>query len=142
MPEQIKLRVRDCACPETPHDGHHVFMTPTLPFAAGYHAERAAIQNAGGDANALQLAWLEVFVRYGAVGWDLCDAEGEPVPFDIEAVLADYTLSRPVAEKAGDLGWDHQVLDPLLASLPKPSRTGQTGASTSRTRRRTPTPSE
>ena len=138
MAEPLAVHVRDCS---THPDGHSIFLSATLPFAAGYAAERQVFALNGAAPDVLIGAWLDTFIRHGVTGWDLCDAEGEPLPFDVEAVLSDYTLSRPVAVQIEELGWDSQVLDPLLARLPKRSRTGQTAPSTSRTPRQTRKPS-
>jgi hypothetical protein len=86
------VRVRDCACPDTPHEGHFVFVTSTLSLEGGVEAEAAliaAITTAGKgpvDTKALEVLWRDIFVRHGVVGWDLCNEDGEPIPFSLEAL--------------------------------------------------------
>lgn len=141
MQALIPVRVRDCHCPDTPHDGHSVFLSPTLSFQGGLVANRQAIAQAeavrAGDTNRLQDEWMDTFVRYGAKDWDLCDAEGTPIPFDVELILADYALALPVAEKANDLGYGDAAMAPFLREPVKPSRNGRTPAMTSARRSRT-----
>ena len=140
------VRVRDCSCPDTPHEGHFVYISPTLSFAGGVLANQQALSQAvavqRGETNQLQALWLETFVRYGAKDWDLCDEQGIPIPFDVELLLADYSLALPVAEKANDLGYGDAAMAPFLRTQVKPSRNGRTPATTSARRRRTPSPSE
>jgi hypothetical protein len=136
------VRVRDCACPNTPHpDGDVVYIAAKLPFQGGLIANQQAIAQAEavrkGDTNQLQNLWLETFVRYGARDWNFVDADGDPVPFDIEELLADYSLALPVAEKANDLGYGDAAMAPFLRQPAKPSVNGQTPATTSRPRSRT-----
>lgn len=143
----VPVRVADCTCPDTPHDGHHIFVAPTISLEGGIEAERVmlevAVKNYPSEAErtrALTYAWAPVFVRHGAKDWDLCDEQGEPREFDVEEVLADYALARLVADKCGELGYGSTVLAPFLTAPPKPSRNGSTRAMTSRRRSRT-TPS-
>lgn len=137
MTDMLAVRVGDCTCPDTPHDGHSIFLAPSLPFAAGFAAERLILGAFGQDGETITRRLLETFIRHGVTGWDLCDAEGNERPFDVEAVLADYALSRPVALRIEQLGWDSQVIDPLLPSRSKPSGTGPTLVTTSPRRKQT-----
>lgn len=141
------VRVMDCSCPETPHDGHHVFLAPTISLEGGIEAERVMLEIANGNyateterTRALTYAWAPVFVRHGAKDWDLCDVEGNPRPFDLDEVMGDYSMARLVADKCGELGYGSAVLAPFLTRRASPSRNGSTRATTSRRRRRT-TPS-
>ena len=90
------VRVRDCACPGEPHseEGDIVFLASTLPAEGGIVAEQqmSDVQ----DVETLTRRWLITFVRYGATGWNLHDEDG-PTPFDVEVLLADWALARPVA---------------------------------------------
>jgi len=132
MPD-TEVRVRDCACPDTPHeDGDVVYLAPALGYKGGLTAERQLFALST-DEDALTEAWGETFIRYGAIGWNFLDAEGEPVPFDVEALLADYRISRPVASRGIDL-YGPEVIAPFVPKSAKPSPTGQTGRTTSRRR--------
>ena len=135
MPEPVAVRVRDCACPGTPHtdEGDLVYLRPTLSLAGGITAQQDLVAS-DGEPNELVRRWLITYVRYGAIGWNWLDDSGQPIPFDVDAILDDFTLATPVADKADEL-YSEAVLRPLGLSRPKTSRTGPTAASTSRTRR-------
>ncbi len=131
MQALFPVRVRDCACPGTPHeDGDTVSMTPTLDLEGGLIAEQQMLANYQ-DTPVLTRLWMDTFVRYGAKGWNLIDEQGEPVPFDVELILADYAIARPVANWASDRGWGNLVMAPFLQALDKQSPTGRTAATTS-----------
>jgi hypothetical protein len=134
------VRVRDCACPGTPHEeeGDLVFLHPTLPVDGGIIAEQQllspAVQlldDATERTNLLTRLWLRTFVTHGTAGWNLLDEAGEPVPFDLSVILADWSLARPVGDRASDLYAD-SVLHPFLNRPDRPSPTGRTQATTSR----------
>jgi hypothetical protein len=112
---------------------HNVFLSPSLPFAAGFAAERIILGAFGKDGDTITRLLLEALIRHGVTGWDLED------DFDVEAVLSDYRLSRPVALRIEALGWDSQVIDPLLPSRSRPSGTGPTQGTTSPRKQRTRT---
>lgn len=158
--ELVPVRVRDCACPGTPHEeGDVVLLTPTLGLIAGLEAQRentraindavvevlgrsptdADIEAMQSDENALaervsvvmnemlQIRWVPVFIRGGAVGWNFLDDDGL-IPFDVDVLLADYSLGRPVADAASELYQD-ALMRPLverLAKLSPPSSTDDT----------------
>lgn len=128
----VPVRVRDCACPDTPHEeeGDIVYLVPKVSLALGV-ACTAALSSAAGDKDRVTAAWLVLFVQHGAVAANFID------PFDVGVLLADYELSHPVAEAANDL-YAETILRPLgLTRRPTPgSPRGQTGTSTSPTRRR------
>ena len=131
-----RVRIRDCACPGTPHaeEGDAVFLSPTLPAEGGIAAEQD-MTDSGGDANALTRRWLLTFVRYGAKDWNLTE------PFDVDVLLADWALARPVAIRAGEL-YQASVMAPFLPTPAKRSRTGRTPVTTSPTPLPIPSPSE
>lgn len=131
--EPIEVRVRDCACPDTPHaeEGDIVYLSPTLPAAGGIAAEQDMGETR--DTDELTRKWLITFVRYGVTG-----ANYEP--FSVDDLLADWALARPVAVRAGEL-YQASVIAPFLDRPAKPSRTGRTRATTSRPPSPTPSPS-
>lgn len=138
MTEPIAVRVRDCECPENPHeDGDVVYLAPKLSLAGGLQAQ-ADIIEAAGNGGMLAASWQVTFVKHGATGWNFLDEDGE-VPFDVNVLLEDYGLSSPVAEKADEL-YGESVMRPLLARLNATSRTGRTNGSTSATPRSTTKP--
>lgn len=135
MSTPIPVHVKDC-----PHheEGHSVLLLPTISLDGGIAAEQD-LYSAAGDDKLLTRLWLTTFLRYGAVGWDLC-LDGEPIPFDVDVLLADYALARPVAEKAAEL-YAAAVTAPFLPKPATRSPTGRTRATTSRRSRPTPLPS-
>lgn len=140
------VRVADCGCPDKPHEGHNVMVATTISLEGGIAAERAmldvATKNYPNDAErirALTYAWAPIFVRHGARDWDLCDAEGNPIPFDIDALMDDYSMARLVADKCGELGYGSAVMAPFQGTQAKPSPTGRTPATTSPRPRQTRT---
>jgi hypothetical protein len=133
------VRVRDCACPGTPHEeGDGVFLATSLSAEGGIVAEQQMGETR--DVDELTRRWLITFVRYGAKDWNLQDEDG-PRPFDVEELLADWALARPVALRAGEL-YQAAVAAPFQTAPAKPSRTGRTRATTSRRAQPTPLPSE
>lgn len=133
------VRVRDCACPDTPHEeGDGVLISTTLSAEGGIVAEQLVSQVT--DTDLLTQKWLVAFIRYGAVGWNIQNEDG-PVPFDVEDLLADWALARPVALRAGEL-YQAAVMAPLQTAPAKPSRNGRTRGTTSRRPSPTPLPSE
>jgi hypothetical protein len=138
MGSLIEVRVRDCACPDAPHpDGDIVYLRPKIGLEGGIAAQQA-LAKADGDVEVLTRLWLSLFVRYGATGWNLRD-EGGAVPFDVDALLADYALSWAVAEKAEELYGD-DVMRPLLNRPSTTSQAGPTVVSTSATNTSTRSP--
>lgn len=120
------VRVQDC--PHHP-DGHSVLLAPTLGLDGGIRAEQAIFASKG-DLDELMRLWLPVFVRYGAKDWDLCDGQGNPRPFDVEVILEDFALARPVADKAADMYRD-LVLAPFQTEQQTRSPTTSTAPTTS-----------
>lgn len=130
------VRVRDCACPGTPHaeEGDGVFLRSTLSAVGGMQGEQMLAKGFA-DQEDLVVRLLPVFVRTEATGANFMD------PFDVEALLADWRLARPVILRAGDL-YLEAVVAPLVPTPSRASRTGRTRATTSARREQTPTPSE
>ena len=127
--ELVIVRARDCACPGTPHEeGDTVSLLAKLSLSGGLAAQ-ADIIAAAGDGSTLAQRWLVTYVRHGAVAWNLVDEDG-PVPFDVDAILADYSFALPVADRADDL-YSAAIIDPLTVRLNGISRNGLTDASTS-----------
>ena len=130
----IEVRVRDCACPDTPHEeGDIVVLAERLSAEGGIAAEQE-INKPHADDDELTRALLLLFVRHGAKDWNLAE------PFSVDALLADWALARPVAIRAGEL-YLASVMTPFLSEQGKRSPTGRTRATTSRTRQPTPSPS-
>ena len=135
--DTVDIRARDCACPGTPHpDGDTVTILARPSLALGL-AATADIIAAAGDGSILAQRWQVTYIRLGAVGWNLLDIDGEPVPFDAQVLLDDYGFSYNVADKADDL-YSAAILRPLTERLNETSRTGRTSASTSQRVRSTP----
>lgn len=133
----VPVRVRDCACPHTPHaeEGDIVYLAAHLDIDGGVEAERDLIESKG-DERALTRRWLHTFIRHGAKGWNLTDEEGEPVPFDVDAIEADWALARPIGNAASDL-YTESVISPFQTAQQVRSPTGPMPPTTSR--RRSPT---
>lgn len=141
------VKVRECACPGAPHNGEGdwVALAPTLSLEGGLVAESIlrdvqTIANPEERGEVLNRRWIIAFVKYGAQGWNFEGPEG-PLPFDVDAVLADYSIARLVAEKASDLGYADAVIRPFLTRQAARSPTGRTAATTSARQRRTASPS-
>ena len=150
MAEPVPVKVRECACPGHPHNGEGdvVLLAATISLDGGLAAEQDLVAvNAEHPTDvpariaAVTRRWASTFIRYGATGWNLLDDEGNPVPFDVDAVLSDYLIARPVADKAADLYTD-AVMRPFLTKQDNRSPTGRTTNSTSRRRRSGPKSSE
>lgn len=152
----VEARARDCACPGSPHDeGDIVYLLPTLGIEGGLEAEADLLDainkfpisekmSKAAEAAAttsrsryLRPKWFVTFLRHGAVGWNLVNAEGEPEPFDVERLVADYSLARMPGDKAADM-YGAAVLAPFQSPPPKHSRNGRTAGGTPA--RSTPTP--
>lgn len=138
MRSQEEVRVRDCACPDKPHEADVVYLNEKLSAAGGIAAEQE-IAKGFSDPEALTQRLLVAFVRHEATGWNLTDANG-PVPFDVEELLADWSLSRNVITRAGEL-YTQVAIAPFQSKPGKPLPTGRTPATRSRTPQRTPSPS-
>ena len=144
MAELEKVRVRDCECPNKPHNGEGdwVALAPHLSLEGGLAAEQdvyaANVESADETAISLnvQRRWALTFIRFGAKAWNLVDEHGDSVPFDVQAILDDYAIARPLADSAADL-YAESVLRPFQVRLATRSPTGPTTATTSSRRRQT-----
>ena len=137
---QEEVRVRDCLCPDKPHEeGDVVYLNPKLSASGGIAAEQE-IAKGFADPESLTKRLLVAFVRHEATGWNLTDERGKPVPFSVDDLLADWTLSRNVITRAGEL-YTQVAIAPFQSKPAERSPTGRTPASTSRTRKPTPSPS-
>ena len=143
--ELERVKVRECPTGLHNGEGDWVALAPRLSLDGGLAAEQdlrevAGIPDEGARGDAIQRRWVVTFVKYGAKAWNFHDEEGNELPFDVEELLADYSLGRPVADKAADL-YSDAVLRPFLNRLQVRSPTGRTAGTTSKARRRTPKPS-
>lgn len=141
MPELVRVKVRECLDGRHNGEGDWVALAPTLSLEGGLAAEQdlrevASIKDDTERGDAIQRRWVVTFVRYGAKDWNLHEENGDEVPFSTESLLDDYSLARPVADKAADL-YSDAVLRPFLNRLATRSPTGRTGATTSKARRQT-----
>ena len=144
--ELEKVRVRDCPTGLHNGEGDWVALAPRLSLEGGLAAEQdlrdvATIQGDQARSDAIQRRWVVTFVTHGAKAWNFHDENNEDLPFNIQDLLDDYSLGRPVADKAADL-YSDAVLRPFLERLATRSPTGRTGATTSKARRRTRKQSE
>jgi len=134
--ELVPVRARDCECPGTPHgeDGDIVYILPkpSLDLGLAWQLDMSESADAKGAVQAalVKPRWYRTYARHGAVGWNLLDADGAPVPFDIEALLADFSLAYPAADRADDL-YAEALVRPLAARLSGLSQSGRTNGSSS-----------
>src|SRR5262245_55222959 len=102
----IRVRVRDCPTGLHNGEGDWVALAPHLSLDGGLAAEQdlqemaAKYPDPTERAAALQRRWVLTFIRYGAREWNFHDEAGDEMGFDVQAILDDYELGRPVAEKA------------------------------------------
>lgn len=136
MDDLVPVRARDCTCPNTPHaEGDFVSILPRpsldLGLEAQYDLSQVMDDKGVVDGTRLKARWLKTYIRMGAVAWNLTDADGAPVPFDVNVILADYEFAYPIADRCDDL-YSEAILRPLMARLNAISPNGRTAASTSR----------
>lgn len=127
-----------CPCPGTPHpDGDTVTLRDKPTLMMGTTALGWAGQQASDGAPSTGHI-SEVYLTDGILSWTFVEEDGSPKPVNDETLrwlLDDYALAYPVAEKAAEVYTDI-IFAPLLAQISNSSRTGRTGASTSRSSRR------
>jgi hypothetical protein len=136
----VGVRFRDCECPGTPHaeEGDIVFLREALNYQGGIaaviglrHAGQTIKPDADGNYDALEIAQLMVpiYMEHGALGWNVLDDEGEPVPFVVQDFIDNTPFEQmlPVGAQADDL-YGARVLNPFQTPSPKSSRNGRTGS--------------
>jgi hypothetical protein len=130
----VIVSCRECLCSGAPgaHERDEVYLTPEPSLRLGLVAQlritEAVRRNENGvefDNEKATLDLFDAFIRYGAVGWNLLDEDGEERPFDVEAVLGDMSLGMPTADRASEL-YLKKVTDPLARKLAATSPTGPT----------------
>jgi hypothetical protein len=146
----VPVRLRDCACPGTPHpEGDIAYLRPFLDFAGGAEAAVAfdeALKTASWDAEGfltgiprLYECTGPVYLRRGVTEWNLVDDTG-PVPCTPEAVMAlPYQDAWNIADRGDDL-YRQQVTAPLVQRTRDSSNGTPTAGSTSATRSKSPRP--
>lgn len=146
----VFARMRDCACPGTPHEeGDGVYLHPTVSLRGGmaleedmtnvaelFSAKKITEDEVGRE---IRTRWSTTAIRYETAGWNLVAEDGVPVPFDVNVILNDYNLGRHVADRAAELYTD-PVLVPLVERLNGLSRNGSAATSTSPTAQSTRKP--
>jgi len=121
-----------CPCLGTPHQGGD---TVTLKDKPGLHMGTTALGWASVQATTEAPTSgdiAELYLREGIVSWTYLEDDGTPKPVTDETLdwlLDDYELAYPVAEKASEL-YTEVIFRPLVAQLPKSSRTSRTNGST------------
>ena len=159
---QVRVRDCACPDKPHP-DGDIVYLAPTLSLAGGLEAQREngraiaeavtevvgvptpeqmkALQDTTTELSAqvaekanerLVERWLPVFVRHGAVGWNFANEAG-PMPFDVDVILADFSIAEPVANRAAVL-YSESLMRPLVERLATQSPPTSTGATPKATR--------
>lgn len=136
--EPIEVRIRDCACPNTPHDGDIVYLAPALSMAGGMAAKAVAMEaiTEGRSQVWVQEQLADLWIRHGVIDWNLVDEDGDPIrltPTTIAAALPYGKGGRLVAERADAL-YAEDIVGPLVQEFRSISRRGPTAGSTSRTR--------
>ena len=137
-----RVKVRDCPTGLHNGEGDWVALARTLPLDGGLMAEQDAHLAAmhSDDATEISLEvqrrWATTFIKYGAREWNFHDENNEPLDFDVQTILDDYDIARPLADSAADL-YSESVLRPFRQRQATRSPTGRTAAMTSKARRRT-----
>src|SRR5215212_452686 len=104
-------RFRDCSCPGTPHpNGDTVTYPEKLSFDQNVAALNA-IFGGEGEPNAQKA--FRVYL-HAPVAWNVLDAEGDPVPFNREAIDALGFADQYEIADYGDTLYQGTVLDPLV----------------------------
>lgn len=137
----VAVPIGPCECPGAPHEQDEVYLRPRLGYAAGADASVAAAAYVGKaiDANDLAKAIVPIYIRGGAVGWNLVDDDGEAVPFDAEVLLSDWDVAVIVGDQADNL-YSEVITRPLVKAASQSSPLTPTAASTSRRKRSTGSP--
>jgi len=125
--DHVVVPIGPCGCTGTPHDGDEVYLARHLSMTGGMAAQ-AAISESDGDAIRLQELLARIWISHGIVGWNLVDADGDPLPVDTANVAARLPYGKggmAVAERADDL-YAEDILAPLRARLKRLSQLGST----------------
>lgn len=81
------IRIRDCACPGSPHsDGDFVRLRPKLTAAGGAAAIFAIAANGGNPAKATG-ELFEILLTAGIGWWNLVAEKGRPVSLNAQAII-------------------------------------------------------
>ena len=146
MAELVNVTI-PCVCPETPHEEDTVSLRPVLGLAAGISIERAVrdflLASGRRNEDAILGTLVEYYVLHGVAAWTLVDEKGraiEPTPEAIaEHLLSDYSIAKPIADRADDL-YKEKVIGPLLSRGGSSSLTTSRNGGTSATHAPTPKP--
>lgn len=146
MDELVAVEGVPCPCPGTPHpDGDTVSLYPKLDLHGGVYAQRKIIAAMEGkaDSDEVVATLMDVYCRKGVAAWSFLDEKGKPLAVTPEAIeatlLRDYSVGRPVAEKA-DAIYSPALIDPLRLEVVKSSRPTPTNGSTSHKTASSPKP--
>lgn len=140
MTDLVPVRISDCRCPNTPHDGKDgrddgdiAYLRPFLDYAGGSEALRM-MARAAGDVTLFAELVGPVYIRRGLARWNRIDEDGEslPIPDDPASDLR-YEDAYWLAEKADDL-YGESVLAPLAKRIAMSSQPGPMNGSTSPSR--------
>lgn len=133
LAERISIRVGDCLCTDTPHDGLEgrddgdiVYLDPQLSLEGGL-AANAALATFGDDQAALERELGLSYILGGVGDWNFLDG-GKPIPLtpsNIRRALPWGAGGRVVAEKANEL-YFNEVVGPLVERARKLSERGAT----------------
>ena len=123
-----------CSCPGKPHKEDTVSIPEVLDARLGA-AATYAIRNTPGVGADMEGAISEAWLHNAPREWTFVDAEGDPLPVTIDNIDTRLTWDHggfEVADTANGL-YAGDLLNPLVKRMPKPSRRGRTGTSTSAT---------
>ena len=134
-----RIEVGPCRCPGTPHPGGDwvdLHSVATIPIGA---AMRQALHQFGDDAQALQVAWSESYLRYGIEAWSFLDDKGEHIEVSPQGKgfvataerLLPYAQGGETVMDAADKLYAEAVLGPLLQRMSDALQAGRTAGSTS-----------
>lgn len=140
--EPVAVRVGDCLCANTPHDGQDghddgdiVYLDPQLSLEGGLAANAALATN--GESAALERELGLAYVLGGVSAWNFLDDLGRPIPVtpeNIRRALPWGKGGRLVAEVANTTYFG-EVIGPLVERAQQLSAAGVTAISTSHRRK-------
>lgn len=142
--ELVPVRMGECRCPGTPHTaGDFAYLKPQADLEVGLAAHQVvnnSVQSTRQNGSSLtaeqalelmQIQLGKAYTIHGIKRWDRLDEHGQPL--EINAATVDqlsWSQIKDVADKAAQL-YSEEVLIPLVESLSRLSRSGQTNGSTS-----------